>query len=357
MKIIKEIRVQETKFCLLCGSKGNILYKRLNDKLFRVPGEWNFLRCPKCSHVWLNPHPIIEDIGKVYQKYYTTSYNHTNKLSLFNRWRSIISRGILAISFGYDSHLVGKKERIAGLLLSWFYPLREHAGIKVMWLKAQRKGRILDVGCGNASFPAYMHDLGWEVICVEPDPKAVKNARKYHGIEVFQGTFERTSFPDNYFDAITLNHVIEHLTNPLEVLKKCNRMLKPKGKVVIITPNIKSFGHYLFKKNWLSLDPSRHFHLFSPKTIKICAKLAMLNTYEVRTIATYIRHIWLFSRVFKNQNEFQKDPSEYINWQLRLESYLFYAVEQLLIKVFPIGEDILMIACKKQQNEGWFKNR
>ncbi|MEW6482205.1 MAG: hypothetical protein AB1397_04305 [bacterium] len=55
------IRTEKIEECILCGSKGKVLYKNLEDRLFGAPGEYGFLKCPKCNLIWLNPRPVKED--------------------------------------------------------------------------------------------------------------------------------------------------------------------------------------------------------------------------------------------------------------------------------------------------------
>jgi len=218
-----------------------------------------------------------------------------------------------------------------------------------MWLEARRRGRILDVGCGNGQFLAHMHDLGWEVMGVEPDPEAVRIAWERFRVKVFLGSINKANFHYNYFDAITMNHVIEHVSNPVEVLKECYRLLKPGGKMILLTPNIESLGHRLFKKLWLYLDPPIHFCLFSPRTIQMCAELGGLLEYKVKTVASGVQIAWLLSLLIQREYVFPVNLQRRLSWWLRLEGYLYYGLEHLLINLYPLGEEILMIAYKKKE--------
>ncbi|MCK5664178.1 MAG: methyltransferase domain-containing protein, partial [Thiotrichaceae bacterium] len=63
------------------------------------------------------------------------------------------------------------------------------------------------------------------------------------GVEVLDPSVEK-------FDVITLSHVIEHVHQPVEVLKYCYSLLKPDGFLWLETPNIESEGYRLFGANW-----------------------------------------------------------------------------------------------------------
>lgn len=71
VRINEGIRVNEAPLCLLCSNEGLPLYQGLRDRLFSAPGTWALMRCPKCGLVWLNPRPVPQDIGKLYEYYYT----------------------------------------------------------------------------------------------------------------------------------------------------------------------------------------------------------------------------------------------------------------------------------------------
>lgn len=210
------IRVQEARFCLLCDSEGKILYQNLRDRFFSAPGIWALLQCPKCGLIWLNPRPVDEDIGKLYEDYCT----HQITIPRFARLRGIIENSILAARLGYDSLASSSLQKILGKALSWIGPIREIAELSVMALESHPKGKLLDVACGNGVFLAKMRDLGWEVTGVEPDEQAVKVAREYYGLDVYKGTLEEVGFQDNTFDAIILSHVIEHVPNPISTLRE-----------------------------------------------------------------------------------------------------------------------------------------
>ena len=52
------------------------------------------------------------------------------------------------------------------------------------------------------------------------------------------------------FDVIRLEHVLEHATNPEILLSQCNDLILPHGVILGNTPNVKTIGFNLFKKNW-----------------------------------------------------------------------------------------------------------
>ena len=127
-------------------------------------------------------------------------------------------------------------------------------------------GVLLDVGCGNCSFLEVAQSSGWQVVGVDPDDKAIAHGLK-EGYNVKQGGIELFDGEESVFDVITINHVIEHVHDPVSVLKACHRLLKPTGQLWLETPNIDSFGHQHYMENWRGLEPPRHLVLFNSSSL------------------------------------------------------------------------------------------
>lgn len=70
------------------------------------------------------------------------------------------------------------------------------------------------------------------------------------------------------FNVITMNHVIEHLHEPVATLRFCYQLLKPGGWLWIETPNLNSQDHARYRANWLHLDPPRHLVLFTRSSLQ-----------------------------------------------------------------------------------------
>ena len=141
-------------------------------------------------------------------------------------------------------------QKLAGLLLYLHPGYRLQAEFSVMQLPARPGGRVLDIGCGAGWLTAFLGSLGWEAMGIDVDPETVKAVRS-RGLDVRLGTLEDQGFPADYFDAIVMNHVIEHIHDPLEHLRECYRVLKKGGVLSLATPNIASLGHERFRQYWV----------------------------------------------------------------------------------------------------------
>jgi 2-polyprenyl-3-methyl-5-hydroxy-6-metoxy-1,4-benzoquinol methylase len=250
--------------CYLCDGPGTLLYEGLTDRLFQAPGTWNIKCCinAECGLLWLDPFPVESDLGEAYESY----YSHENAPKHAGNPLNITARLRWFVKFGYfagDDHqppqtgvFLGWLKRAASLV---FLPL-------VAYLPLERKGSLLDVGCGDGDLVQAMQDYGWHAAGVDPDPAAVQFACR-RGLDVRLGSLADQEYGSGSFDAIILNHVIEHVPDPILVLKECHRILKPEGRLIVATPNVNSWFHRKFRQNWVHLDPPRHLYLFGTGTL------------------------------------------------------------------------------------------
>jgi len=99
--------------------------------------------------------------------------------------------------------------------------------------------------------------------------------------KIVNSELKQCNFPNNYFDVITLWHVLEHIRNPKEILIEIKRILKDDGIMIIGLPNINSMAFKIFKKYWIDLDIPRHYYHFSFLTI---SKLLTVTGFKINNI-------------------------------------------------------------------------
>jgi 2-polyprenyl-3-methyl-5-hydroxy-6-metoxy-1,4-benzoquinol methylase len=265
-----DIRAAPCPACALCGAPGELIHAAQRDRLFGTRGSWTLKGCSngRCGLMWLDPMPLAEDIGKAYASYYThATPDASSNPGLLKRSYLRMKQGYLAHRYHYAVGNGSLLERLLGRLLYLFPIRRGEVDAEVRFLPAVPQGRLLDVGCGSADWLVRMRDVGWQVQGIDFDPRAVDVAAQ-KGLAVKCGALEQQGYADGSFDAITLNHVIEHVPDPVATMRQCHRLLKPGGRVVISTPNNASLGHRHFGVDWRGLEPPRHLHLFSLPSMK-----------------------------------------------------------------------------------------
>ena len=289
----EEIRADASPRCIACNGEGRVIHSAQRDRLFGAWGGWDLKQCNngKCGLVWLDPMPLAREIGKAYKGYYTHLTGvKTSIPSPIKRIYESIRLGYLGRNYHYPSGNVSRLGKIAAGLLYLLPGRRGSIDESVRFLTAKPGGRLLDVGCGSGEWLASMRDLGWMADGVEFDKVAAGIARQ-KGLKVGDGSIEDQEFPGESFDAITLNHVIEHVSDPAVTLAECARLLKPNGSLVVLTPNIASLGYRLFKENWRGLEPPRHLHVMSPASIHVLlAKAGFAKTRVSTRNSGYILH-------------------------------------------------------------------
>ncbi len=125
-----------------------------------------------------------------------------------------------------------------------------------------KPGRVLDIGCGEGLFLKWMKGMGWRVDGCEIGEQAVKRAEQCLGQRIHDGEFKNMSHSDHSWDVVMLWHVLEHVSNPVELLKYIGSVITTNGLLVVAVPNASSWQARLFGSHWFHLDPPRHRYSF-----------------------------------------------------------------------------------------------
>lgn len=274
--------LEPVSMCPVCGSDNRVLmHKGLTDRVFFcAPGEWAMYRCESCASSYLDPRPTPETIGLAYQHYFThNDLPDYFTLSFYRKFRHRLANGYR--NYRYGTHETPSS--ILGIAVAALLPVaRATADSNMRHLpKAKEGARLLDLGCGSGEFLLSARDAGWDVVGVDFDSKAVEVGRQ-KGLDVRMGGVEVLDPSVEKFDVITLSHVIEHVHQPVEVLKYCYSLLKPDGFLWLETPNIESEGYRLFGANWLALDPPRHLVLFNLDSMQKALAIAGFSHIETQ---------------------------------------------------------------------------
>jgi 2-polyprenyl-3-methyl-5-hydroxy-6-metoxy-1,4-benzoquinol methylase len=144
-------------------------------------------------------------------------------------------------------------------------------------------GRILDVGCGLGFFLDCAAAKGYGCVGIDTSPAATELARRAFGLDVRTGSFGRTALgPDDVFDVITMNHVLEHVSEPVAFLGSAWRALRPGGIVISGSPNFAGLLPALLRERWYGLQPSQHVWQFTPASYARLFSAAGFAVEEVR---------------------------------------------------------------------------
>lgn len=281
--------LQSLGACPVCGGSDRaLLHERLTDRIYRAaPGEWKLYRCGSCGVAYLDPRPNLATIHLAYRRYCTHDEEGAPDMTELRRGRWARFRHALRNDYLNATHGFRLTPSLfPGRHLLRLVPfMKERADRFVRHFPPVRPGsRLLELGCGNGEFLETMRSLGWLVHGIEPDPKAVAAAVK-RGVEVQANRLDEAGFEDASFDAISMNHVVEHLHDPVNTLSQCLRLLKPGGTISIATPNLESRGHRIFGRDWHFLHAPNHLVLFS--TQSLCSLLSRLGYRDIVAHASF----------------------------------------------------------------------
>lgn len=214
-------------------------------RLITIQNDYRVVKCKNCGLVYVNPRPTQETLIGLYNDY------HQRDGKDEYTWARLMKMNFRNVS----------------ALLNRMFP---------------EKGKILDIGCGYGHFIKIMENYGWTASGIEPSSRTIRYA-KSKGLNVFETTIEDAVFPESSFEAVTAFYVLEHLFEPLSVLKKIHAMLKPRGVVVLriphTTPIVKLLGFFNIKNNLY--DVPFHMYDFSPNTIRLLLGKAGFSSIRI----------------------------------------------------------------------------
>jgi len=123
---------------------------------------------------------------------------------------------------------------------------------------------LLDVGAGSGALVEAAQARGWVAEGLEPSAWLAEQARR-RGLPVRLGAFPSSDL-EGPFDALTLIDVIEHVDDPLELLREAHRLLRPGGELLIVTPDVEALVPRIMGTRWWHFRLA-HLTYFSRPTL------------------------------------------------------------------------------------------
>jgi len=127
-------------------------------------------------------------------------------------------------------------------------------------------GNVLDVGCANGAFLLSLKQFGNYGLYGLDIKNTGVNFEKY-SIDFKEGCLEELEYPSDFFDAVILDNVLEHVPDPVLFMQKVVDILRPGGIIFGTTPNFRSFDRFVFRKYWGGFHMPRHIYIFNAKNL------------------------------------------------------------------------------------------
>lgn len=218
-------------------------------------GKYRLLYCSRCHLGRLHPFPSPEELANLYssEDYFAGDSQH-----------------------GYADYQ-GDAPQFLRTFRSKVQRLLKHGPVE----------RLLEVGCGTGFFLDTARSMGIERLTgVDPNPWAVAQARA-RTLDVRLGSLEALDH-DEHFDAAVMLDVIEHITDPVPFLARLRQHLNPGGRLLIMTPNIRSLLALSSGRRWVSFKIPEHVYYYSPRSIRSLLERAGYDVLSTRATGQYV---------------------------------------------------------------------
>jgi SAM-dependent methyltransferase len=226
------------------------------------PDSFLAVRCRGCGLVYLDPRPADAEFRRIYPDHYHAFAFSEERFGLIYKVRRRLE---------------------ARRLLSVCGDLAPDA-------------RVLDVGCGDGFHLGLLREFGqpgWRLEGVDLDERAVRAARA-RGITVHHGSIESLDLPEGAYDLALAIQTIEHVGDPPGLLSAIRRVLRPGGRLLVVTDNTDSLDFRVFRRrHWGGYHFPRHWNLFNPRSMRA---LAARSGLEVERLSTAVSPVnWVYS--------------------------------------------------------------
>jgi 2-polyprenyl-3-methyl-5-hydroxy-6-metoxy-1,4-benzoquinol methylase len=140
--------------------------------------------------------------------------------------------------------------------------------------------RLLEIGVGSGSFLRLAQEQGYDVAGCDLSRSICRRVEDLYGMSMHNLPIGKVAGED-LFDIVVMNHVLEHVNDPVGVLREVNRLLTSGGIAHIAVPNVACWEAGL--SGWASYEPY-HLTYFTPKTL---VRTVVASGFDISSISTH----------------------------------------------------------------------
>jgi len=259
-EILQSDGIREVVDCPLCGS---VRYQPATPPIpdgecHTLPEPWKSMRfqvvcCEACGVHYQRVRPRREDVGIFYSSEYDCYESLVERGPIVRALARITARGLVK---------------------------------KVEALRPPESDVFLDFGCGSGTWMELLAsvDAPWRMVGTEIAQELIDQVRAmgFEGHVCDDSDIEKAVEPGSA-GVIHMNHVIEHVQNPLELFGKLREILVPGGIIVGQTPDHDCLEARLFKEHWVQWHLPRHMVIFDKATLRKHAEAAGLEVVSLES--------------------------------------------------------------------------
>lgn len=278
----------------------------IKEMMYGLPGKFTYLQCANCNSLNIATVPV--DLSKYYQKDYYSFNVPFNKIK--NPIKFFIVQNRTKYLFERNSGI--------GRIINYF---KKDSDLLIKYLiscNVSLNSSILDIGAGNGMQLFQLYKKGFKNL-TGIDPFIEQDISFDNHFKVYKKDINNIG--TQKYNLILLNHVIEHVPNPSNLLKICNNILSENGKLIIRTPVLNGYAWEYYKEYWVQLDAPRHLTIFNESSL---INLATKNNFKIEYTFydSYEFQFW-GSELYKkdipliNKSIFKFSPTQIAKWKIK----------------------------------------
>ncbi len=162
-----------------------------------------------------------------------------------------------------------------------YFRVKRIQGIAKKLLKKKTKIKLLDIGSGLGVFPYQIKKIGWDCTAIDPDKNSYKHMKYQLNINCKNIDFDKMDYKKK-FNIVTLNKVLEHVSNPIKMLKKIKQNLISENSFFYIeVPDASEASKVGKLREEFGID---HLHVFTMHSLYKLIKKSKFTPISIQRI-------------------------------------------------------------------------
>ena len=236
------MKLRRINKCPICGFSNIKKIAIIKNPLKEINNKFNLMKCKNCLHRFISKFPSQAALTNLYK----------------------IDSPLV---FGGTYHEIDQKKKFIDKGFKNISTQNDHWIFKYVNIN---RGKFFEICPGLCRLYKTFLSKGWSCQGLEP--------RSFVKVKGIKKNFSEIK---NNNDIVAAFDVLEHVENPVEILKQINKKMKKNGQIFLTFPHSESFKSKILKERWQMVVPLAHLHFFSGKSTNIMLKRAGFETVEI----------------------------------------------------------------------------